>query len=64
MVTTTARGDMMMNTKILWQTLWAKEIDVLVRIIRPALERAEREYRQIDPTLKSRLGKLHPPESR
>jgi hypothetical protein len=56
-----ARGDMMMNTKILWHTLWAKEIDVRARIIRPALERAEREYREIDSTLKDRLGNLRLP---
>jgi hypothetical protein len=56
-----ARGDMMMNTRILWHTLWGKEIDVRARIIRPALERAEREYREMDSTLKDRLGKLHLP---
>jgi hypothetical protein len=57
-----ARGDMMANTKILWQTLWGKEIDVRARIIRPALERTEREYRQIDSSLKDRLGKLRLPK--
>lgn len=29
-----ARGDMLMNTHILWRELWAKEIDVRARIIR------------------------------
>jgi hypothetical protein len=57
-----ARGDMLMNTKILWQTIWGKDIDVRARIIRPALERAEREYREIDSTLKDRLGRLRLPE--
>ena len=57
-----ARGDMMMNTRILWPTLWGKEIDVHARIIRPALERAEREYREADPTLKSRLANLRLPD--
>jgi len=33
-------GDMFNNTRLLWQTLWQKEIDVRARIIRPALERA------------------------
>jgi hypothetical protein len=56
-----ARGDMLMNTKILWHTLWGKEIDVRARIIRPALERAEREYREIDSTLKDRLANLRLP---
>lgn len=56
------RGDMLMNTRILWQTLWNREIDVRARIIRPALERAEREYRQADPTLKTRLANLKLPE--
>jgi len=57
-----ARGDMLMNTKILWHALWAREIDVRARIIRPALERSEREYRTIDQTLKARLGNLRLPE--
>lgn len=56
-----ARGDMTINTRILWQTLWKKEIDVRARIIRPALERAEREYREVDPTLKTRLANLRLP---
>ena len=59
-----ARGDMLMNTRILWQTLWGKDIDVRARIIRPALERAEREYREADPTLKTRLANLKLPERR
>ncbi len=57
-----ARGDMLMNTRVLWQTLWGKEIDVRARIIRPALERAEREYREADSTLKTRLANLRLPE--
>lgn len=57
-----ARGDMLMNTRVLWQTLWGKDIDVRARIIRPALERAEREYCEADPTLKSRLANLRLPE--
>jgi hypothetical protein len=56
-----ARGDMLMNTRILWQTLWGKEIDVRGSIIRPARERAEREYRPADPTLKTRLANLRLP---
>ncbi|HWN94861.1 MAG TPA: DUF6036 family nucleotidyltransferase [Methylomirabilota bacterium] len=57
-----ARGDMLMNTRILWQTLWGKDIDVRARIIRPALERAEREYRAADPNLKTRLANLRLPK--
>ena len=57
-----ARGDMTINTRLLWETLWGKEIDVRARIIRPALERAEREYREADPTLKTRLANLRLPE--
>jgi len=56
-----SRGDMLTNTKILWQTLWAKDIDVRARIIRPALERAEREYREAEASLKERLGNLRLP---
>ncbi len=57
-----ARGDMLMNTRILWQKLWGKEIDVRARIIRPALEKIEREYRLQDPNLKTRLANLRLPE--
>jgi hypothetical protein len=57
-----ARGDMLINTRILWQTLWNKEIDVRAEIIRPALERARHDYQQIDPTLKTRLANLKLPE--
>jgi len=59
----TARGDMMANTRILWQTLWQKEIDVRAEIIRPALERAQHDYQTADPALKTRLGNLKLPEA-
>ena len=52
---------MLMKTRIVWQTLWGRDIDVRARIIRPALERAEREYREADPTLKTRLANLRLP---
>ncbi len=58
----TARGDMLLNTRILWQTLWQKEIDVRVEIIRPALARAQHDYDEGDPTLKTRLANLKLPE--
>jgi hypothetical protein len=56
-----ARGDMLTNTNILWQELWKKNIDVRARIIRPALERGEREYREVDNNLKTRLQNLRLP---
>ena len=58
-----ARGDMLMNTRLVWQALWGHDIDVRARIIRPALERAEREYRPADPTLKTRLANLRLPDA-
>lgn len=57
----TARGDMLMNTKILWQALWNKEIDVRAEIIRPALERVRHDYDAGDPALKTRLANLKLP---
>jgi hypothetical protein len=56
----TARGDMLVNTKILWQELWKKEIDVRAAIIRPALERSRHDY-EPDPNLKTRLANLKLP---
>ena len=56
------RGDMLMNTRLVWQTLWGKDIDVRARIIRPALERSEHEYLAVDPALKTRLANLKLPE--
>ncbi|MBI3851995.1 MAG: hypothetical protein HY298_17190 [Verrucomicrobia bacterium] len=58
----TARGDMMMNTRLLWQTLWNKEIDVRAAIIRPALARSRHD--DGDPTLKTRLANLKLPGER
>src|SRR5579872_791263 len=51
-------GDMFNNTRLLWQTLWHKEIDVRARIIRPALERERHDYEQGDASLKTRLANL------
>ncbi len=51
-------GDMLNNTRLLWHTLWRKEIDVRARIIRPALERVRHDYDAGDPTLKTRLANL------
>lgn len=59
----TARGDMLLNTRALWQELWKKEIDVRAAIIRPALLRMEREYLDFDPTLKERLGRVRLPDT-
>lgn len=56
-------GDMFNNTRLLWQTLWQKEIDVRAQIIRPALERQQHDYQQGDPSLKTRLANLKPPQS-
>ena len=59
-----ARGDMLMNTKILWHELWRKEIDVRAAIIRPALERSQHDYTPADPALKTRLANLKLPEKK
>ncbi|HTG44378.1 MAG TPA: DUF6036 family nucleotidyltransferase [Verrucomicrobiae bacterium] len=56
-----SRGDMLMNTKILWQIQWGTDIDVRARIIRPALQRTEAQYDRIDASLKTRLGNLRLP---
>ena len=58
------RGDMVENTRLLWQKIWGKDIDVRARIIRPAVERAEREYRELEPNLKTRLANLQPPKKK
>ena len=58
----TARGDMLINTRILWQTLWKKEIDVRAAIIRPALERSRHD--EGDPSLKTRLANLKLPKTK
>mgnify|MGYP001545435681 FL=1 len=60
----TQRGDMFANTKILWQELWQKEIDVRTAIIRPALERARHDYEPPDPNCKTRLANLKLPEKK
>lgn len=52
------RGDMMMNTRILWQELWGRAIDPRAEIIRPALERVNRAHSDFDPTLKDRLSEV------
>lgn len=57
----TARGDMFLNTQILWKELWKKEIDVRAVIIRPALERARHDYEPPAANLKSRLANLKLP---
>jgi len=56
-----ARGDMLLNTRLLWQNLWQKDIDVRTRIIRPALERQRHDYEAGDPALKTRLANLKSP---
>lgn len=60
----TARGDMMANTRLLWQTLWQMEIDPRAEIIRPALARAQHDYDADDPTLKTRLANLKLPDQK
>ena len=57
-----ARGDMMMNTRLLWRELWQKDIDVRAAIIRPVLESLRREYDPGDPALKTRLANLKLPD--
>ena len=52
----TQRGDMMMNTRLLWRELWGRDIDPRAEIIRPAVERTNRAHSDFDPTLKDRLA--------
>jgi hypothetical protein len=54
-------GDMLNNTRLLWHTLWQREIDVRARIIRPALQRQRHDYEEGDPGLKERLANLKLP---
>jgi hypothetical protein len=57
----TAGGDMLLNTRAIWQILWNKEIDVRAAIIRPALERTRHDSVPADPGLKTRLANLKLP---
>ena len=57
-----ARGDMLLNTRTLWQTLWKKDIDVRAAIIRPALERSRHD--EGDHSLKTRLANLKLPKGK
>ncbi len=57
-------GDIFNNTRLLWHTLWQKEIDVRAVIIRPALERALHDYGPDDPSLKTRLEILNLPAAK
>jgi len=58
-----AQGDMLANTRELWKILWQKDIDVRAAIIRPALVRGRHDY-EADPSLKTRLANLKPPEKK
>ena len=58
----TARGDMQLNTRELWRTLWKKDTDVRAAIICPALKRARHDYVPADPSLKTRLANLRLPD--
>lgn len=59
-----ARGDMLLNTRELWRTLWQKDIDVRAAIIRPALERSRHDHVPADPALKTRLANLRLPDEK
>ena len=52
------RGDMTLNTRILWRTLWGRDIDPRKEIVAPALERIRRAHSDFDPTLKDRLAEV------
>lgn len=49
------RGDMLMNTRLLWRELWGRDLDPRAEVIRPAIERINRAHSDFDPTLKERL---------
>lgn len=57
------RGDMMMNTRLLWRDLWNRDIDPRAEIIRPAVERANRAHSDFDPTLKAKLADVKLPDA-
>ncbi len=56
------RGDMLLNTRILWRELWGRDIDPRVEIIRPAVARANHAHSDFDPTLKNRLAEVGRPD--
>jgi hypothetical protein len=53
-----ARGDMLLNTRLLWRELWGRDIDPRAEVIRPAVERINRAHSDFDPTLKDRLAAI------
>jgi len=54
----TQRGDMLLNTQILWNELWKRPIDPRVEIIRPSLLKTAAAHANYDPTLKAKLGAI------
>ncbi len=56
------RGDMMLNTQLLWREIWGREIEPRAEIIRPAVARANLSYSDFDPTLKTKLAKVKVPD--
>lgn len=57
------RGDMLLNTRLLWRELWGRDLDPRAEIIRPAVERANRAHSDFDPTLKEQLRKVTLPDT-
>ena len=56
-----AGGDLLLNTQVLWETVYRSSIDVRAQIIRPALERLRLGYEaqnRGDASLKTRLANL------
>jgi hypothetical protein len=55
-------GDITSNTRVLWQELWGKQIDVRAEIIRPAIAARRAGYDMPQTDYKAKLRRLGEPE--